>query len=179
MERKKEQEHLKYLVLAAIFSAMVYVLTAFVRIPTHQGYIHVGDGIIFLAASILPLPYAMLTGAVGAGLSDYLSGYPMWILPTVIIKSLTAVSFTRNKPTIITKRNLFALVPALILCVGGYYLSAVILYGDWGAALIDIPTNCIQSAASAALFVFMGLSLDRAGFKKRFLTAPKKLRQNS
>ena len=73
MERNKQQEHLKYLVLAAIFSAMVYVLTAFVRIPTHQGYIHVGDGIIYIAAALLPLPYAMLTGAIGAGLSDYLS----------------------------------------------------------------------------------------------------------
>lgn len=174
MERKKEQEHLKYLVLSAIFCAMVYVLTAFVRIPTHQGYIHVGDGIIYIAAALLPLPYAVLTGAIGAGLSDYLSGYPMWVLPTVIIKALTVLSFSHSKATIINKRNIIALLPAFILCVGGYYFSAAILYGDWGVALIDIPTNCIQSAASAALFIFLGLSLDKAGFKKRFLNERKK-----
>ena len=86
MERSKRSEHLRYLVLTAIFSAMVYVLTSFVRIPTHQGYIHVGDGMIYLAAAMLPWPYAMLTGAIGAGMSDYLAGYPLWVLPTIIIK---------------------------------------------------------------------------------------------
>ena len=73
MNRKNYQDHLKYTVLAAMFAAMVYVMTAFVHIPTNQGYVHIGDGIIFLAAAILPAPYAMAAGAVGAGLSDYLS----------------------------------------------------------------------------------------------------------
>ena len=122
MERKKRSEHLRYLVLTAIFAAMVYVLTAFVKIPTHQGYIHVGD---------------------------------------------------RNT-AIVCKRNMFAVIPAAVICIGGYYLAAVILYGDWGAALIDIPTNALQSVASAALFLFLGLSLDKAGFKKRFLLSGEK-----
>ncbi len=169
MERRKNTEGIRYLVLTAIFAAMVYVLTAFVKIPTHQGYIHVGDGIIYLAAALLPMPYAMLTGAIGAGLSDYLSGYPVWVLPTVIIKVLTVIAFSKNGANIISKRNILAIFPAAVLCVGGYYISAVILYGDWGAALTDIPTNCIQVAASTALFLFLGFSLDRISFKKRFL----------
>ena len=89
MQRKRNNDGIKYLVLTAVLAAMVYVLTAFVRIPTHQGYIHVGDGIIYLAAALLPMPYAMLCGAVGAGLSDYLAGYAIWVLPTVIIKALS------------------------------------------------------------------------------------------
>ncbi len=174
MERKKRSEHLRYLVLTAIFAAMVYVLTAFVKIPTHQGYIHVGDGVIYLASALLPMPYAMLSGAIGAGLSDYLSGYPMWILPTVIIKALSVIAFTHRNTAIVCKRNMFAVIPAAVICIGGYYLAAVILYGDWGAALIDIPTNALQSVASAALFLFLGLSLDKAGFKKRFLLSGEK-----
>ena len=173
MGRKKTSDNIRYLILAAILSAMVYVLTAFVKIPTHQGYIHVGDGIIYLAAALLPMPCAMLTGAVGAGLSDYLSGYPMWILPTVIIKALSVIAFSSARRTVITKRNLMALFPATLICIGGYYLAAVALYGDWGAALIDIPTNGIQTLASAALFVFLGFSLDRMSFKKRFLSVRK------
>ena len=51
MQRKRNNDGIKYLVLTAVLAAMVYVLTAFVRIPTHQGYIHVGDGIIYLAAA--------------------------------------------------------------------------------------------------------------------------------
>ena len=112
----------------------------------------------------------MLCGAVGAGLSDYLAGYAIWVLPTVIIKALSVVAFSKNNANIITKRNIAALIPGALLCVGGYYFSAVIIYGDWAAALTDIPTNCIQTAASAALFVFLGLSLDRMSFKKRFFS---------
>lgn len=175
MQRKRNSEGIKYLVLTAVLAAMVYVLTAFVRIPTHQGYIHVGDGIIYLAAAMLPMPYAMLCGAVGAGLSDYLAGFPVWVFPTVIIKALSVVAFSKNSANIITKRNIAALIPGALLCVGGYYFSAVIIYGDWGAALPDILTNSIQTAASAALFLFLGLSLDRMSFKKRFLCDERKI----
>jgi hypothetical protein len=52
--------------IAAIFTALVFVVTAYLHIPTNNGYIHVGDGLIYLAACILPLPYAMAVGAGGA-----------------------------------------------------------------------------------------------------------------
>lgn len=173
MERKRTQEHLKNLVLAALFGAMVYVLTAFLKIPTHQGYIHIGDGIIYLAAALLPLPYAMAAGAIGAGLSDYLSGYAMWVLPTVIIKAVTVFAFSRKKDTIINVRNFIGIVPAILICVGGYYVASGILYGDFVSALADVPTNCIQGIGSAILFVFLGLALDRMNFKKRFFAYSK------
>lgn len=169
MERRKNREHLKNLVLAAIFGAMVYVLTAFLKVPTHQGYIHIGDGIIFLAAAILPLPYAAAAGAIGAGLSDYLSGYPMWVVPTMIIKALTVLLFTSKRNNIINQRNIIALIPSAALCCGGYYIVSALLYGSFVTALADVPTNLLQSAASGALFIFLGLSLDKASFKKRFM----------
>ena len=132
---------------------------------------------IYLAAALLPMPYAMLTGAVGAGLSDYLSGYPMWVLPTIIIKALSVAAFSNAGQYILNKRNIIALAPGAILCIGGYYLAAALLYGDWGAALADIPTNGIQSAASIALFIFLGFSLDKMSFKRRFLSSAKKERR--
>lgn len=157
------------MVMAAVFAAMIYVMTAFLHVPTHQGYIHVGDGVIFLAAALLPAPYAAAAGAIGAGLSDYLSGYALWIIPTVMIKSSTALLFTGRKPTIITKRNILALLPAMVLCVGGYYLAGSLIYGSFITPLADIPTNLVQSAASSALYIFLGLALDKMGFKKRLL----------
>lgn len=169
MERRKNRENLKYAVLAAVLGAMVYVLTAFLKVPTHQGYIHIGDGVIFLAAALLPAPYAMAAGALGAGLSDYLAGYPMWVLPTVIIKALTVIAFTSRKNTVINKRNILAVIPAAVLCVGGYYLASAFIYGSFVVALADVPTNLVQTAASGALFIFLGLALDRVAFKKRFL----------
>ncbi|MBR2175741.1 MAG: TIGR04002 family protein [Clostridia bacterium] len=178
MERKKYQEHLKNLVLSALFAAMVYVMTAFVHIPTHQGYVHIGDGIIYLAASLLPAPYAIGSAAVGAGLSDYLSGYPHWVLPTMIIKALTAIVFTSKKETIINKRNLIGIIPAIIICVGGYFVAGTLLKWIAGSelpvalmvSLSDVPSNIIQGVGSAALFVVLGTALDKTGVKRLIAT---------
>lgn len=178
MERKKSQEHLKNLILAALFAAMVYIMTAFVHIPTHQGYVHIGDGIIYLAAALLPTPYAIGSAAIGAGLSDYLSGYPHWVLPTMIIKALTAAVFTNKKETIINKRNLIGIVPAVIICVGGYFVAGTLLKwiagSDISAALVassaDVLSNIIQGVGSSVLFVLLGTALDKSGVKRLIAT---------
>lgn len=169
MQRTKVQEHLKNMILTALFAAMVYVVTAFVKIPTHQGYIHIGDGIIYIAAALLPAPYAMAAGAIGGGLSDYLSGYAVWVLPTVLIKAAQAALFTSKRATVMNRRNITAIILAAFVCIGGYYLAGGIMYGNFAAALADVPTNLIQSTASAALFVFLGVVLDRMDFKKHIL----------
>ncbi len=174
MNRKQYQEHIKNMVLAALFAAMVYVMTAFVHIPTHQGYVHIGDGIIYLAAALLPTPYAIGAAAIGAGLSDYLSGYAVWVLPTAIIKALTAMVFTHKKPTIVNKRNLLAVIPAGVICVGGYYIAGTLLAvlsgtpltGALVASLADVPTNLIQVVGSTVLFAALGVSLDKSGIKR-------------
>ena len=74
MAKKKANKQLIYVVMAALFAAIITVVTAYVlRIPTGNGYIHLGDSFIFLAASLLPLPYAIAAAAVGAGLADALT----------------------------------------------------------------------------------------------------------
>lgn len=174
MKREKMQENIRNVALTAMFAAMVYVLTAFVHIPTHQGYVHVGDGIIYLSAAILPMPYAMAASAIGAGLSDYLSGYAVWVVPTVIIKALTVTVFTNKNNRIINKRNLFGVVGAGLICVGGYYVTGVLIAiisgssisAAFGGAVADILTNIIQSLASGILFVLMGVSLDKVNIKR-------------
>ena len=58
MNRKHSDRTLR-IVIAAMFSAMIAVMTAFVQIKTPTGgYVHLGDSMIYLAASFLPLPYA-------------------------------------------------------------------------------------------------------------------------
>ena len=167
MAKKKANKQLIYVVMAALFAAIITVVTASVlHIPTGNGYIHLGDSFIFLAASLLPLPYA-IAAAVGAGLADALTA-PIWVIATVIIKSLIVLPFTSKKDKIINARNLIALIPALIVTCVGYYLADRILFGAWGAFAAVIP-NVIQVAANAAIYVIFGLALDAAGFKKKVL----------
>lgn len=160
---------IKNIVLAALFAAVIYLFTAYLHIPSHTGYTHVGDAFIYLAACLLPTPYAVGAGAVGAALADGLSGYAIWVIPSVIIKSLTALCFTSKTAKILCKRNILALIPSFFLCAGGYYLAEVIMTQNWAAPLAGIPGYCVQVALSAALFILLSITLDRMNFKKKFV----------
>ncbi len=153
---------------SALFAAMTYVMTAFVHVPTAKGYIHIGDAVIFIAASMLPKPYAICAASIGAALSDALSGYWIWVPATLLIKGLTVLAFTSKKPKMLCVRNIAALLPALALCVGGYGLySGLVIYGSLPAGFLDAPANTFQTAASAAVYIVLSLTLDKAEIKKK------------
>ncbi|MBQ8120070.1 MAG: TIGR04002 family protein [Ruminococcus sp.] len=167
-EKTKINVNTRLITLSAVFAAMTYALTAFLHIPTAKGYIHIGDAVIFIAASLLPKPYAMASAAIGASLSDALSGYWIWVPATFVIKALTALAFTSKKPKMLCARNFTALIPALVLCVGGYGLySGLVIYGSLPAGFIDAPANLFQTAASAAVYIALSATLDKSGIKKK------------
>lgn len=166
--RTKTAVNTRLITLSAVFAAMTFALTAFVHIPTAKGYIHIGDAVIFIAACLLPKPYAMASAAIGASLSDALSGYWIWVPATFLIKALTVVAFTSKKSKMLCKRNYIALLPALVLCVGGYGLySGLVIYGSLPAGFIDAPANIFQTAASAAVYIALGATIDKSGMKKK------------
>lgn len=156
----------RLLSISALFAAIIYVFTAFFHIPSHTGYTHVGDAFVYLAGSLLPTPYAMGAAAVGGMLADLLSGYAMWMPGTGAIKALTALFFTRKAETLLCKRNMLALLPAFVLCVGGYYLYEALLTGNWVAPLGGIPGYCVQVTASAVVYTALGKLLDSVRFKE-------------
>ncbi len=169
----EKHNSIKLLSLSAMFAALIFVVTAYLHIPTTRGYVHIGDGLIFLAASMLPAPYAMGAAAIGAALSDGLSGYMIWVPGTLIIKAATALLFTAKAEKILCTRNFAALVGSLVLCAGGYwfYQAAVVLGGLTKASMIasaaDIPANIAQTLCSAAVYLFAAKALDAMGIKKK------------
>ena len=56
MTHAKSSEKLKRIVVTGLFSALIFVFTAYIHVPTGSGYTHAGDGLIYLSASILPMP---------------------------------------------------------------------------------------------------------------------------
>lgn len=165
---------LRRIIAAGLFSALIYVFTAYLHIPTGAGYTHAGDGLIYLASCILPLPYAMAAGAIGGALSDGLTGFLIWLPATVIIKAVTAMFFSNKSEKILTLRNILAIIPSLILCVVGYSLyEGTVMAGGFSMAAItaafgQTPAYCVQVGTSALLFISVSLLLDRVGFKKKF-----------
>lgn len=155
----------------AIFAAVIYVFTAYLHVPSFNGYTHIGDGFLYLAASLLPTGYAAAAGAVGAGLADLLSGYSIWAPATLVIKALTACFFTSRAPSFLCRRNLWALLPAAALCGAGYYLYECAITGNFAAPAAGIPGYLIQSALSSLVYLALGRALDRAGIKGRLVSS--------
>ena len=163
MKNKKVQ----LMCITGVFTALVFVVTAYLHIPTNNGYIHVGDGLIYLAACLLPWPYAMVVGAGGAFLADCLTGFAVWAPGSVIIKALTVLLFSSKKDKVINLRNSLAVLPATIVCAGGYYLYESLIYGNFVSPLAGIPASVTQSVASAIVFIAFGLTTDKMKLKSK------------
>lgn len=161
--------------LTAMFAALIIITTAYLKIPAPLGYVHIGDSMIYLSASILPAPFGFIAAALGGALADLLAGYPHWALPTAIIKALNVLPFFIIKLAlkdsdklnrIISLPNLIMLIPTTIVTLGGYFVANMLLY-DFSAAEAELLPNLFQATASAVIFIILGLSLDSVGFKKR------------
>ena len=169
-----KDQKIRLMCITGIFTAIVFVFTAYLHIPSHTGYTHVGDGFIYLAACMLPLPYAMFVGAGGALLADCLTGYAIWAPGSIIIKTLAVLFFSRKSDRIVTLRNLLALIPAWAVCIGGYYLYEALITGNYAAPLAGIPGYITQSVLSSILFVVAGLAMDKLNLKNTLIGGTQK-----
>ena len=160
----------KIYVLTALFAALIFLVTAYIlHIPTPAtgGYIHLGDAFLYLAASILPTPLAIVAGGIGEAFSDFMTGSAVYVIPTLIIKSLMVLCFTSAKDKIISKRNMAATAAAGVICVSGYYITQVILYSSFVTPLVEIPANLVQTGSSAVIYLLLGNAFDRLNVKKQ------------
>ena len=168
--RTQTQTKMNLLTTTALFAALICVTTAFIcHIPVgiNGGYIHIGDALIYLAATILPLPYALLSAAIGGVMADLLTA-PLWAPATLIIKMLLVLPFTRKKETFINVQNIIALFAGFVISLIGYSVAELILFGSFAAVLSSVIATLIQSLGSAVVFLILGSSLDKMNFKKRF-----------
>ena len=170
-----KDQKIKTMTTTAMFTAIITVLTACFQIKTvNDGYIHFGDSMIYLAACLLPAPYAIFAGSVGGAMADILSGSAVWALPTLIIKALNtlpfifAMKYLRKKESdskIITKTMIIMSAVSGIITIVGYWLAEGILFGFAASTIGTVLRGFIQPGCSAILFVCVGTVLDRAKFK--------------
>lgn len=162
-----QKQNLHLLALSALFAAAITVMTAYllhIPIPT-GGYIHMGDALIYLAACLLPAPCAAAAAAVGAGLADLLTA-PMWVLPTVVIKTGVVMLFTCRSETILCARNRAAVVLAGLLSPAAYALAGCVLAGTLTAFVPQFLGTLVQGIGSGALFLVLAPALDAAKLKR-------------
>lgn len=185
MNKKRQNERLYTLVLSSVFTAIITVMTFYIKVPSHNGYIHLVDSVIYLAACLLPTPYAVVCAGIGGMLADTLGGFIVYIIPTLIIKALLSLVFSSKTEKILTKRNLTALIPASIITIIGYYIAEAVIICissvtdigalfkvffspvPWSAALYCIPGNVTQAFGSAIVFILIAIALDKIRIKDK------------
>ena len=144
------------MVYAAVFAAMIFVLTRFIQIPVPggAGYLHFGDAMIYIVASTLGGPWALLASALGAAIADLSSGNAAVYAPiSAIVKVLIALPFVfvnKKSEKILTPLTICLTIPSGVITVLGYYLGDLIVNKAYAVA--NIPMNIVQAVGSAIIF---------------------------
>jgi uncharacterized repeat protein (TIGR04002 family) len=166
----KSKAKVRGIVTCGLFAALIFIATYMFHIPTvNGGYIHVGDAFIYLAASLMPTPFAAVCSALGGAMSDILSpGGAAWAIPTIIIKPVLTLFFTSKYNKIICKRNIAAVFLAGVIGVIGYGIAYDIMFGSLWGALLEMSVDVLQPIASGILFLVAGAAFDKSKIKNRF-----------
>lgn len=174
---EKNSERIRLIALSGMFAAMITVMTTFIRIPaSHNGYTHAGDSMIYLAAMVLPAPFAAAASSVGGFMADILAGAPEWAFATAIIKAINTLPFIAVRyylkklgrdNRIISPYSIAMLIPTSLVTIVGYYIAEGLMFGFEASLVTTLLTGWLQPTAGAAVFILVGGALDGIGFKSK------------
>ena len=133
----------KKIAYTGIFCALIAAATMIVKIPIPrtEGYVNLGDGIIFLCAIFLANPFCTIAAAAGSAAADLLLGAGIYVFPTAVIKGamgFIAAKTVYNKE--VGKKMLLGFIAAEAVMIFGYFLFESLFFG-FSAAIFALPFN--------------------------------------
>ena len=152
-EKNQKNSPTARMALCGMMAALIFVATYFIKIPMAMtnGYVHLGDGFILLAASMLGWA-AVPAAAIGSMLADLMGGYVVYLLPTFLIKgavAAVAVLALRNRNEWL---RVLGLILAEAVMVGGYFLAEWLILGyGLAAASASVLGNCLQALSGVVI----------------------------
>ena len=153
-----EKNHVKNLVITALAIALTYVFTAFIniRLPlvANGGLIHLGNVPLFIFAIIYGKKTGAIAGGIGMGLFDLLSGWTAWAPFTLVIVGLMGYvvgAITEKKRGY--RWTVVAMLVALVIKIGGYYIAEGFIYGNWLVPVSSIPGNIVQVVTAMIIVI--------------------------
>ncbi len=167
----------KDLTMIGLLTALVAVATMMITVPVPatEGFIHVGDAVIFFAAVFFGRKKGALAAGIGSGLADLLLGYTVWILPTLIVKSVMGYLVGHFAE----KAGQRPLAPLTILgmslgalwMVGGYLVAGSIIKGSLAVGLTGVPWDLVQGVGGIVLYVPVAAAMAKTRFFQQSKTA--------
>ncbi|WP_130807610.1 ECF transporter S component [Senegalia massiliensis] len=174
MSKNTIDNKIQNLTILGLLIALVAVSTMMIKIPvvSTEGYIHLGDSMIFLSAIIFGKKKGAIAGGIGSAMADLLLGYTHWIIPTLIIKGLMGyfVGLISNgeSDNLINIRNSISLIFGALWMVFGYFVAGGIMKGSFLVAATSIPANSIQAFAGALIFIPIGIALKKTKYFNQY-----------
>ena len=172
MERKNK---IFDMVMTALIMGLVVLATSTFRIPVPmtQGYVHLGDTMIFLGVLVLGRRNGCIAAGIGSALADVLAGYAIYAPWTLLIKGLMAFVMA----TFIAKakgpfRTVIGMVLAGLVMVAGYCIVDGVLAGNMAAGMIGVPANIGQFAVGMVLANVLAAALCKTPAKRWFAYRP-------
>lgn len=166
---RNQDNGLRELSLTALFMALILVSTLTIRIPIPltQGYVHLGDAMIYLGVCFLSRRNAVIAASIGSAMADIMSGYAMWVPWTLVVKAimafLTATIFrihgsgdNNNR-----LRDITAMTAGGLFMTFGYFIAEAIMYGNPMTALLGVPWNIGQFAIGIGVFSMIATAVKR------------------
>lgn len=142
------------LVFASLTACLVMLGTILFRIPIPmtQGYVHLGDAMIYIGVLLLGKKQGAFAAALGSALGDILGGFAFWAPWSFIIKYMMAFAagflIERSRaPKIISMA-----AGGLVMCAG-YLVAERVMYGSWALAAAGLPWNIGQFTVGIAIAI--------------------------
>lgn len=152
--------------------ALVCLSTMFLQFPIPLGYAHLGNCFILIAGVFFGPVTGLLAGGIGSALADLLTGYPQWIIPTLIIKGIMgfAIGYIANRSGLSVSmyklRTAAASIIGILIMVVGYFLGGSLLYGSFYTGAAQIPGLVMEGIVGIVLFYIIGSALSAAHLPK-------------
>lgn len=163
----------RFLCKTAIMASLICVMTMLIQIPIPLGYAHAGDAFILLTVLFVGKRSGIWAGGIGSALADLLTGFTVWVLPTLFIKSLMAllvgsIAYRYDGSfRLFSIRTVLACVAGMAWMVCGYTLFGALLYGGLAAGLASTPGLAVEGVFNLAVFWVIGSLLKKANLPDR------------
>ncbi len=166
---KTEENPVRMICVTAVLAALIFVLTYVPKIPIPLGYAHLGDAAIFLTILFANKRNSALAASIGSALADLIGGFPIWIIPTLIIKWIMVeivfrVMGSESEPyNVHSGRALLAFILSSAWMAAAYTIAGGLLYGSMGAALASTPGLVMEGVINTIAAIVAGTVLQKVG----------------
>lgn len=160
LSKEKSKSKVRDMVETALLISLVFVSTAFINIKlpilSSGGLVHLGTGMLFISAIVFGKRKAAIAGAVGMAIFDLSGAWALWAPFTFVVRGamgyvMGAIVYSNNKKGNSIIFNILGVIVSGAVMIAGYYISEVIIYGNWLTPVTSIPGNITQIVVGSAL----------------------------